>query len=144
MDTFSIWLNSMIRITFWLLYLFGWLLLCIFKYRKWNIRKKRCTKTVHAKVVSVLEKKPMRGSDMLYKPVFQVTLDDQLVTIRSAYFSNLIHFETGEQVELLVNPENYQQFLYKTEALNRGKAADIICCILPLFFAIGILCLSKL
>lgn len=117
--------------------LIGWGILCFSKYQKWNTRKKRCTKLVHARVIQVLEKKPVRGSDMLYKPIFLV--EDHNIRIDSAYYSNLLHLTPNTYIDLLVDTDNYNNFIYAEKSLNRGIMADIVCCCLPIIFLVAIL-----
>lgn len=112
-----------------------WGVLCYNKYKKWAHRLKYCTKELPVIVADVLERKPLNG-EMIYKPVFK-SLDEDM-TIQSANYSNLISFQMGQQVCLLVNPEDPQEFLYKENAFNVGKTADIISCFLPLFLLIAL------
>ncbi|MBP5553671.1 MAG: hypothetical protein J6X94_02240 [Lachnospiraceae bacterium] len=114
-----------------ILFAVAWIALCLSKYHKWDKRKKNCSLEISAEVIDVLERKPMRGSSMLYKPVFRPMDAPEGTVIDSAYYSNLVSFKVGDKVDLLVNPENIRDFLYKDSSLNKGKTADIICCIIP-------------
>lgn len=107
------------------------------KYTKWNKRKVNCTCKVKAQVVEVLERKTSKGK-ILYKPIYIFWLNDKQGKITSAFYTNLIQFHVGEFVELLINPNDYQQFLYENNSYNKGKFADIICCIMPVVFVIMI------
>ena len=135
-------LSTILLICGGVLYAIAWAALCLSKYHKWNRRKKNCTREISAEVIKVLERKPMRGSSMLYKPVFRPMDTPDNTVIDSAYYSNLVSFNVGERVELLVNPENYQEFLYKDDSLNKGKTADIIACIIPAVLIVVFILLS--
>ena len=135
-------ITNMVYLFFGIIYFALWLTLCISKYNKWSKRKKNCTQELSVRVVDVLEKRTSRGS-MLYKPIFMPTDPANLLVIDSAYYSNLVSFEIGDTVELLINPENPNQFLYKDDSLNKGKTADIIGCCLPVIFFIVYLILSR-
>lgn len=133
---------GLIYLMFGLLYFAVWLTICMAKYKKWSERKKNCTQELSVRVVDILEKKTSRGG-MIYKPVFMPADPANLLVIDSAYYSNLVSFEIGDTVELLINPENPSQFLYKDDSLNKGKTADIIGCCLPVFFFVIYLILSR-
>lgn len=113
-----------------------WISITASKYLKWNHRKKNCTLQVNATVTDILERKPMRGSGMLYKPIFKVTLNNESIIINSAKYSNLIQLHNGELVELLLNPNNTSEFLYVNNKYNVGKTADIIGCVILLLLII--------
>ncbi len=112
--------------------------MCFFKYRKWHRRRKNCTKEIQVKVVDVKEKKAARGG-MFYKPVFEPVGSPEYPVIDSAFYSNMVSFEIGDKVELLINPDNAKEFLYKENSLNKGILADILCCCLPMICVIGYL-----
>ena len=76
----------------------------------------------------MLEKKTHRGA-MLYKPVFKPIDYPELPVIDTAYFSNLISFEVGESLQLMVNPNNIKEFIYKDKKSNKGLTADMLCCV---------------
>ena len=117
------------------LLILAWAALCVSKYKKWHRRRVNCTQELEVKVTDVLKRKAMRGG-YIYKPVFE-SVDDDHYVIDSAYYSNLVSFEIGETLTLLVNPDDKKEFLYKDDSLNRGKVADIVCCILPAPLVIG-------
>lgn len=122
-----------------LLLLSGWIIFCILKYRKWHHRFKNCTKRITVDVSDVLEKKTRRGS-MVYKPIFTGIEDGREVVISSAFYSNLVSFGVGENLELLINPGNYQEFIYAEKSYNKGINADIFACVfIPVIFLVGIL-----
>ncbi len=120
------------------LFLSAWLTLCVAKYNKWKSRRQNCTSELTVKVTEVLEKKTSRGG-MVYKPIFESVDDARQLIINSAYYSSLVSFEIGDIVELLINPDNPQQFLYKNDSLNKGKIADIACCCIPIIIVIGMI-----
>ncbi len=109
----------------------------IVKICKWLRRKRNCTKEMKVKVTQVLAKKTRR-SGYLYKPVFE-SMDpaDQMV-IDSAFYSKLVMFNEGDEMDLLVNPDNVKEFLYKDDELNKGRIADIIGCLAMYAGAIGL------
>ncbi len=113
-----------------LIFAAAWLALCVAKYNKWHRRRKNCTKELQVKVVEVLERRTAR-SGMVYKPVFKPVNDEDRSVIDSAFYSKFVSFEVGETVELLVNPDNVKEFLYKDDSLNKGRTADILCCFIP-------------
>ena len=126
------------KIAICLMFFAMWMALCFFKYRKWHRRRKNCTKELQVKVVDVKEKKAARGG-MLYKPVFEPVGSPEYPVIDSAFYSNMVSFEIGDKVELLINPDNAKEFLYKDNSLNKGILADILCCCLPMICVIGYL-----
>ncbi len=119
-----------------LLFFAAWAALCTAKYRKWQRRRRNCTLELPVRVVDVLERKTARGS-MVYKPIFEPVDPADSTVIDSAYYSNLVSFEVGEAVNLLVNPDNTKEFLYKDDSLNKGRIVDIVCCCLPIICVIG-------
>ncbi len=131
-------IDFFIRFCFILVFISVWFVLCIFKYKKWSNKRKKCTKHISVKVIDILEKKTARGG-MIYKPIFLVEGVSDNSTIDSAYYSSLVSFEVGEYVELLVNPDNQNEFLYKDNPYNKGLIVDILCCCLPCIVLIGIL-----
>ena len=131
-------INILIIVMFFGSILLAWFLLCLFKYKKWHDRKLNCTKKLVAHVVEIREKKTAR-SGIITKPIFQVCDGGKVYHIESAYYSNLIVFHMGQNVELWVNPKDYSQFLYADDQYNRGKVADILCCLIPLIFLIIIM-----
>ncbi len=124
-----------------LLFASAWLALCIAKYNKWHKRKKNCTMELSVEVIRVLQRKTAR-SGMVYKPVFKPLNGENLTEIDSAYYSKFVSFEIGETVELLVNPDNIKEFLYKDDSLNKGKIVDILCCCIPILPMIGFILVS--
>ena len=133
MDNSLDWIGRFIVIFFVVTVLIGWLILCRAKFKKWHDRKIKCIKRINVVVSDVLERKTARGA-MLYKPIFQVEAEEYIID--SAFYSNLVKFQVGEKLELLVNPENYKQFLYADDRYNKGLIADVICCFIPLIFLI--------
>ena len=123
---------------FWFLFASAWLALCIAKYNKWSKKRKNCTQQLSVKVVEILERKTARGG-MVYKPIFMPADAAEHSVIDSAFYSSLVSFEIGETVELLVNPNNEKDFLYKDNQYNKGMIVDILCCCLPVIFVIGII-----
>ena len=132
----------MIVILFILIVVVFWTALCYSKYKKWHIRMKKCTRLVHGLVIEVKERKPIRGSGMLYKPIFMVRDENGETKIESAYYPNPISLSVNSKVDLLVDPNDYNTFIYADRSLNKGLPADIICCCLPIVFLVGILLLS--
>ena len=118
-----------------------WLALCIAKYNKWNKKRKNCTKELSVKVVDVLERRTAR-SGMVYKPVFMPVNGADRSEIDSAFYSKFVSFEVGETVELLVNPDNTKEFLYKDDSLNKGRMVDMYCCCLPILIIIAYVLIS--
>ena len=131
-------INILIIVMFFGSILLAWFLLCLFKYKKWHDRKLNCTKKLVAHVVEIRGRKTAR-SGIITKPIFQVCDGGKVYHIESAYYSNLVVFHMGQNVEILVNPEDYSQFLYADDQYNRGKVADILCCLIPLIFLIVII-----
>lgn len=96
----------------------------------------QCTKEIKATVVDILEKKPgrdIKGSESIYKPVFR-TSDG--ITITEAKYNQFVSLSTGQEIELLVNPDNYNSFLYKDNSLNVGKNCDIFLCSILVLIAL--------
>ena len=131
-----------IKLMSWSLFILAWLALCIAKYNKWRKRIKNCTREVSVKVVDILEKRTARGG-MVYKPIFESIDATHQLVIDSALYSSLVTFEIGDTLELLINPEDTKEFLYKDDFLNKGKKADILCCLIPIIIIIGIILTTK-
>lgn len=115
-----------------------WILITISKLLKWNHRKNNCTLKVNAIVTNILERKPVRGTGMIYKPIFKVISNNENIIINSAKYSNLIQLHNGESVELLLNPNNTNEFLYVNNKYNVGKTADIMGCAIWFIVIIGL------
>lgn len=114
----------------------AWAILCIYKYRKWDHKRKNCTKQLFVEVKEILEKKTARGG-MVYKPIF-ITTDGENNIIDTAFYSSLVSFEIGQQLTLLINPQNPKDFLYENDSYNKGIIVDVLCCCLPFVFILGI------
>ena len=115
-----------------------WAIFSSLKYKKWKERQEKCTKRITVYVSDVLERKTRRGS-MVYKPIFKWEEDGREYTIDSAYYSNVIRFEKNEEVVLLVNPEEYRQYMYGDPFYtNKLKIMDGIACAFPLVFLLFI------
>lgn len=123
---------------FGIIILFSWCGLCIFKYKKWSNKRKKCRKRLSVQVIDILAKKTKRGS-MVYKPIFAEIDGNCNYIIDSAFYSSLVSFEVGQCIVLLVNPENPKEFLYEDNTYNKGIITDILCCCLPFIFLLGIL-----
>ncbi|MCR4691235.1 MAG: hypothetical protein K5739_07820 [Lachnospiraceae bacterium] len=123
-------INHIIKAVFVIIFVSAWLALCFGKYNKWNKKRKHCTREMTVKVTDILERKTARGG-MTYKPIFQPVDEGDAGEIDSAYYSNLVSFEVGQTVTLLVNPDNPKEFLYKDNSLNRGMIVDVLACVLP-------------
>ena len=79
---------------------------------------------------------------MVYKPVFMPVNGADRSEIDSAFYSKFVSFEVGETVELLVNPDNTKEFLYKDDSLNKGRMVDMYCCCLPILIIIAYVLIS--
>lgn len=110
--------------------------LIIVKYGKWQRRKRNCTREMTVKVTQILEKKTAR-SGIIYKPVFESVDPMDQAVIDSAFYTRMVTFNVGETVELLINPDNVKEFLYKNDALNKGKIADLMACLIVCAVAVG-------
>ena len=104
--------------------------LIVTRKAKWSYRQKNYTKCVKATVVDVLVHRGRRGS-IGYKPIFKVVEPWGEIIIDTAYYTKH-EFQVGSVVELLVNPNNYKEFMYKNDKYNAGKRGDILLCIMPL------------
>lgn len=114
-----------------------WLGVTISKYQKWKHRKENCITKVRATVIDVLERRPRRGSGLMYKPIFQFVSNGTVYVIDTAYYSNVMKFEKGEVFDLLVNPKNYKEFIYAEDSNNAGKKLDIMCCVMMFVGFVG-------
>lgn len=130
-------LHYVIPILFAIVLLTAWGALCFSKYKKWNHRRKNCNKELQVYVKQILERKTKRG-DIVYKPIFAWNEAGREYTIDSAFYSGLVSFEVGEAVMLLVNPENYMEFLYADDTYNKGILADVLGCLMPLLLILGL------
>lgn len=125
------------KLIFGIILLSLWAVVASLKYRKWHRREAVCTYRVSAVVTDVLERKPTRGAGMLYKPIYSICVDGTNHTIDSAYYSNVFPVEKGDRFALLVNPENYNEFIYAEKSNNVGKKLDFLCCGIMLIAFIG-------
>lgn len=121
---------------------FGWCMSTIIRYRYWSSKRKNCIKELPVQVIEIWERRTSRGA-ILHKPIFAGTDENASCIIDSAVFSNLVSFEVGQRVVLLVNPENPKQFLYKDNKYNKGIIVDFLGCFLPLIFLLGIILAMK-
>ncbi len=119
----------------------AWLALCIFKYTKWSNKAKNCVQECPVTVVEVLEKLS-RGTRPIYKPVFRPLDPMNETVIDSALYTSRFRFEVGQNIVLLVNPDNIKDFLYKDDDYNIGRKADMMSCFIPLIFIIAIILIS--
>ena len=120
----------------WIPLFFLWIIVVFLKYRKWSRRKKRCVMPITVTVTEVLERKPQRGIGLLYKPVFAGTVNENPIIIDTAKYTNFIHFSKGEDVELLIDPDNPKEFIYAEKKYNVGKDVDTLLCVGLFLFTI--------
>lgn len=73
----------------------------------------------------------------MHKPVFAGTDENANCIIDSAVFSNLVSFEVGQRLVLLVNPENPKEFLYKDNKYNKGIIVDFVGSLMPIILLIA-------
>lgn len=132
-------LQYFVPISFFILVYAGIALFIVNKYVKWHNLKKNCILPVVASVIEIKKKRMRCGTGALvYKPIFQITLQGQKYLITSAHYSNLFDFHIGQQVPLRINPQNCNLFLYDEEKYNKGILLDIFACLLLLGFSTGL------
>lgn len=115
---------------FFIILIVPWLILSGFKIKKWRDREKRCTLKVCVQVTDILVKRPRRGSDLVYKPVFTIYFTN--TTIDSALYTNLYHFTIGQKLWIRINPNDIQDFIYESPYKEIEMGADVLCCVIPL------------
>lgn len=123
------------RICLFIIAVTAWLAFCYFKVRKWLRRRLNCTLEAVAVVKEIHTKVPRYGDSLLYKPIYLVNG----VTIDSAPYSNLFVPVSGASYPVLVNPNDYSEFLYIDNRLNKGMSADIYGCGILLIGIISLL-----
>ena len=100
--------------------------------KEWGSRKKRCTLRVPAKVVEVLNMKPKRTLVMMHKPIFEICVMGNNILINSAIYTHLIKLKTGQKLQLYINPDNPQDFMYASPYKNKLLFRDMLGCVMPL------------
>lgn len=130
-------INNIIALFLISVFLIAWGIMCYLKYKKWHDKRKNCQKELQVYVKEILEKKTSRGG-MVYKPIFVWKEDNKEFIIDSAFYSDLVSFKVGEAVNLLVNPNNYLDYIYAENTYNKGLVLDIGACFIPLIFVLGI------
>ena len=115
-------------------YAFGCVVFSYVNIKKWSGRKKRCTLRVSVKVVEVITMKPRRSTVLVYKPIFEADVMGNKVLINSAIYTQLFKLETGQELELYINPDNPQDFMYDSPYKDKLLFLDILACVMPLFF----------
>ena len=94
-------------------------------------KEKNCTSKTHGKVIDIL-KHENRGIDSTYTyswhPVFEYTIGNLKYVKESFYGFSESKFAIGQDVEILFNPENYNEFYVANETLPRtlGRIFTII------------------
>ena len=102
--------------------------------KRWGERKKRCTLRVPVKVIEVIAMKPRRSTVLVYKPIFEVDIMDNKVLINSAIYTPLFKLEAGQGLQLCINPDNPQDFMYDSPYKDKLLFLDILPCVIPLVF----------
>ena len=94
-------------------------------------REKNCTSKTHGKVIDIL-KHETRSIDHTYTyswhSVFEYTIGNLKYVKESFYGFSESKFAIGQDVEILFNPENYNEFYVATETLPKtlGRIFTII------------------
>ncbi len=77
--------------------------------------KKRCTLRVHATCVGMDTSESHDFEDdsytTMYSPIYEIYHCGQMLRIKNPAYSGICHVRVGEQVELLINPNNPNEFL---------------------------------
>lgn len=71
---------------------------------------------VKATVVAIEKKKaagPRAGDTMVYRPTFQYEWKGFKRTVESRAWTNVIKFRIGDEVDLLIDPDNGSNYRYK-------------------------------
>jgi len=100
--------------------------------KEWGGRKKRCTLRVPAKVVEVLTMKPKGEFVLMHKPIFETCVMGNDVLINSAIYTHLIKLKTGQKLQIYINPDNPQDFMYASPYKNKLLFRDMLGCVMPL------------
>jgi len=95
-------------------------------------KKKRCTLRVPAKVVEVLTMKPKGAFVLMHKPIFETCVMGNDVLINSAIYTHLIKLKTGQKLQIYINPDNPQDFMYAPPYKNKLLFRDMLGCVMPL------------
>lgn len=106
----------------------------IFCFIKYKYRKKKitaCTFKVRAEVVEILTRKPWSSADLLYKPILKINYMEQEIIINTALYGGLFHFEIGQQIDIHINPQDPQEFMYGAPYSDIEKTLGIASCALP-------------
>lgn len=90
-------------------------------YIKYKNRVLNCSEKVNVVVFQNLVKKsrminPYRERMGLYKPILKGEYEGKEFIIDTEPYSNLLHLEEGEELEILINPNNPNQFVYLSKA----------------------------
>lgn len=121
------------------LVLWGGIFLFFVRYR-FSVKKK-CSVEVVATVVDVTEHKyhSSHGSGYTYQPTFTYEWKGFTRTIRSEVRSTAMHFEIGEQVVLLIDPEDASNFRFKSLRYDPVSQICILTLIVPVIILAALL-----
>lgn len=108
--------------------------LSISKAKKWHRRERVCTEPMKFGVAEVYER---RGHGISYKPIFVVQSGGQDIVIKSALYDGIRRYYIGEQIDMLVNPNNIHEFMYTDKREKLVKLMDIG---MPIAMAITVVC----
>ena len=93
-------------------------------------KEKNCTSKTHGKVIDILkhESKGVNYYTYSWHPVFEYTIGNLKYVKESLYGFSESKFAIGQDVEILFNPENYNEFYVATETLPKtlGRIFTII------------------
>lgn len=93
----------------------------VLQYLKKDIeskKKENCTKLVTAQVIEIRQSKPNRKGKISYKPIFIVRDERGSTMIVSARYSQVANIPVNSTINLLVDPNNYNRFIYADSFLN--------------------------
>mgnify|MGYP002858803186 CR=1 FL=1 len=105
-----------------------------------NNLAKVCTEETTGKVVGILREEETDSdgyTSIVYSPQIEYTVDEKLVTVKGNGSSNASDIKVGEEIQIMYNPANVEQYMIKGD--NSSMVGGIIWIVLgAIIILIGI------
>ena len=113
-------------------------------------KEKNCTSRTYGKVIDIVKRRyhdVNGGYSYMWHPVFEYNIGNQKFIKESAYGRTECKYAVGQNVEIYVNPENYNEYYVAGETASKTlgiifTCVGIVLIIIAIFLALLILAVS--
>lgn len=118
---------------------------CMVKGIRLSLKSRRCTMHVNARCIDIEEQCVSSRNCVgrvsrhkLFKPVYEAVIEEKRVIYEQPHYSLFFHYEKGENVEMMVNPQNHGEWYIDSGKFDKdgyilmgmfhyGLAALVVC-----------------